>query len=89
MAGKLIIDNSENIMMDLKKINPEFLKEYIFTKKQKFNVVKNQRYQEAAELRDREREIEREYPLLNEHREFIYENFDWILRDLKINDILE
>jgi hypothetical protein len=89
MVAKLISDNTENVMNDLKKIDPEILKEYISIRKQKLYVVKNQRFDESAKLRDREREMDRKYPILDEHKSFIFENMDWIIRDLKINDILE
>jgi hypothetical protein len=81
--------NHEEILKKLKTVNPEIIKELISIRNHKFIVVKNQRYAEAAELRDKERAILRKYDVLDEYSSYIYSNKEWILRDLKLNELLD
>ena len=89
MEPRLIYDIIEYAMEDLKKIDPEILKEYCSIMNDKINSVKKQRFDEAVKFRDREREMDKKYPILKSYNTFICENIDWIIRDIKINNILE
>ncbi len=72
---------------ELKKIPIFDVTKYIDIRKQKNQVIKEQKYQEAAILRDREILLIKKYPVLDTIIE--YEDLIPILRDRKINDIID
>jgi protein-arginine kinase activator protein McsA len=71
---------------ELLKISIVDIKRYIDIKVKKNEVVRRQKYEEAARLRDDERELETKYPILREVKSNDLVN---ILRDKKIDKLLD
>jgi protein-arginine kinase activator protein McsA len=71
---------------ELLKIPIVDIKRYIDIKVKKNEVVRRQKYEEAARLRDDERELETKYPILREVKSNDLVN---ILRDKKIDKLLD
>jgi hypothetical protein len=79
-------------MNNLDKIPLETIEYYLFLKLKKREVVKSQRYEEAAELREKEREIIRIYPDIDvdwQYSENLKEYCNKRRRDEKINTIID
>ena len=79
-------------MNNLDKIPLETIEYYLFLKLKKRESVKSQRYEEAAELREKEREIIRIYPDIDvdwKYNENIKEYCIKRRRDEKINTIID
>jgi hypothetical protein len=75
---------------ELNKVPIVDIKKYIDIKVKKVDVIKRQAYEEAARLRDEERTLENNYPILREVAGSI-ETSQLInhLRDRKIDDLLD
>jgi hypothetical protein len=71
---------------DLSKVPIPDIKRLIEIRKQKFDVVQRQAYEEAARLRDEERTIERKYPGLYDINTNELIN---IIRDKRIDNLLD
>lgn len=79
-------------MNNLDKIPLETIEYYLFLKLKKREVVKSQRYEEAAELREKEREIIIIYPDIDvdwQYSENLKEYCIKRRRDEKINTIID
>lgn len=71
---------------ELLKVPIVDVKKIVDIRNRKVDVVQRQAYEEAARLRDEERELETKYPILREVRSNDLVN---ILRDRKIDDLLD
>jgi ATP-dependent Clp protease ATP-binding subunit ClpC len=73
--------------VELLKIPIEDVKKIVDIRNKKTDVIKRQKYEEAARLRDEERELETKYPILRE----VKSNDDLVisLRDRRIDDLLD
>ena len=72
--------------VELLKIPIEDVKKIVDIRNKKTDVIKRQKYEEAARLRDDERELETKYPILREVKSNDLVN---ILRDKKIDKLLD
>ena len=70
---------------ELLKVPIVDVKKIVDIRNRKIGVVQRQAYEEAARLRDEERELETKYPIL---REVKSNDLVSILRDRKIDDLL-
>jgi len=75
---------------ELKKIPIVDIKRYLDIRNKKSDVIKRQKYEEAARLRDEERTLENNYPILREavKNSEVSQLIEHI-RDTKINEILK
>ena len=71
---------------ELLKIPIEYVKKIVDIRNKKTDVIKRQKYEEAARLRDEEKELETKYPIL---REVKSNDLVISLRDRKIDDLLD
>jgi hypothetical protein len=71
---------------ELLKIPIEDIKKIVDIRNKKTDVIQRQKYEEAARLRDEERELETKYPIL---REVKSNDLVISLRDRKIDDLLD
>lgn len=71
---------------ELLKIPIVDVKKIVDIRNRKVDVVQRQAYEEAARLRDEERELETKYPILRDVRS---SDLVSILRDRKIDDLLD
>jgi hypothetical protein len=71
---------------ELLKIPIEDVKKIVDIRNKKTDVIQRQKYEEAARLRDEERELETKYPIL---REVKSNDLVISLRDRKIDDLLD
>jgi len=71
---------------ELLKIPIEDVKKIVDIRNKKTDVIKRQKYEEAARLRDEEKELETKYPIL---REVKSNDLVISLRDRKIDDLLD
>lgn len=71
---------------ELLKVPIVDVKKIVDIRNRKIGVVQRQAYEEAARLRDEERELETKYPILREVKSNDLVN---ILRDRKIDDLLD
>jgi ATP-dependent Clp protease ATP-binding subunit ClpC len=72
--------------VELLKIPIEDVKKIVDIRNKKTDVIKRQKYEEAARLRDEERELETKYPIL---REVKSNDLVISLRDRRIDDLLD
>ena len=72
--------------VELLKIPIEDVKKIVDIRNKKTDVIKRQKYEEAARLRDEEKELETKYPIL---REVKSNDLVISLRDRKIDDLLD
>ena len=71
---------------ELLKVPIVDVKKIVDIRNRKMDVIQRQAYEEAARLRDEERELETKYPILRDVRSNDLVN---ILRDRKIDDLLD